>query len=390
MTATGSGPVPRRLGYLPGLDGLRAIAIAFVVLHHTSDFLIPGWSSSFFPGGFLGVDLFFVLSGFLITTLLLERRRREARPLRSFYARRALRLLPAVGAFLVANLVVELVEGDGIVLPLRTFVVVGSYLTNWAEVYSVRFSPYVTHLWSLAIEEQFYAVWPLLLLAALAAGLSRRRFAWVVVAAALAAAVWRADLYEGGLGWLAIYIRTDARADALLIGALLALLRPDASIARLPTAVRNALGCFALGALTAAAVLAHGDTEALYLGGFTVVALVAAVLLAVELSGAWVGHRALAWGPVVWVGRLSYSLYLWHFLVFALVAQHLRGSSAVVKVPLGWSLTAIAAAASFFVVERPALRIKERIGRRSQRAALGAPAAAGVGATVLPGEVAAD
>jgi peptidoglycan/LPS O-acetylase OafA/YrhL len=96
------------LGYRPGLDGLRAIAIAFVVLHHTADFFIPDWSGSFFPGGFLGVDIFFVLSGFLITSLILERRARaEARPLRSFYARRALRLLPAVVLLLVVNLVIE-------------------------------------------------------------------------------------------------------------------------------------------------------------------------------------------------------------------------------------------------------------------------------------------
>jgi peptidoglycan/LPS O-acetylase OafA/YrhL len=358
------------LGYRPGLDGLRAIAIAFVVLHHTADFFIPDWSGSFFPGGFLGVDIFFVLSGFLITSLILERRARaEARPLRSFYARRALRLLPAVVLLLVVNLVIELVQSDGIGRPLRSFAVVLSYTTNWAEIRSVSFSPYLSHLWSLAIEEQFYLVWPVLLLGALWLGLSLRRIAVLAVVLAGAAAFWRADLWWTGHGWLAIYIRTDARADALLVGVVLALVRPDRLMSRVPGAVRGLLGCASVALLTFAAVHFHGDSKSLYMGGFTVVALIAALLLTVELAGGWVLHPILAARPIVWIGRLSYSLYLWHFLVFQLAAEHLTGASSVVKVAIGWSATAAIAFASFALVERPALRVKDRVGRRRLPAA---------------------
>ena len=121
-----------------------------------------------FPGGFLGVDLFLVLSGFLITTLLLERHDRERRPIRTFYLRRALRLLPALAALLIANLLYAIIEGRGVGDALRSILAVGAYVTNWAELAGVHISQYVTHLWSLAIEEQFYLVWPLLLFAALA------------------------------------------------------------------------------------------------------------------------------------------------------------------------------------------------------------------------------
>jgi peptidoglycan/LPS O-acetylase OafA/YrhL len=363
MSATAAST--RHLGYRPGLDGLRAIAITFVVLHHTAAFLVPQWKTWFFTGGFLGVDIFFVLSGFLITSLLLERRGpSEPRPLRSFYARRALRLFPAVGVLVVANLVIAIIQSDGLGKALRSFLVVFTYTTNWAELRSVSFSPYLAHLWSLAIEEQFYFVWPILLLGALWAGLSRRAIAWLVLVLAAAAALWRAELWWSGHGWIAIYIRTDARADALLIGVVLGLARPDLLMSRVPRAVRGVLGCTALGLLVVAALTFHGDSKNLYLGGLTVVALIAALLLTVELTGAWPLHPVLSSRPLVMIGRLSYSLYLWHFLVFQVVAEHLVGSSSVLRVALGWSVTALAATASFVLVERPVLRVKDRLGRR--------------------------
>ena len=370
--APGAGSSPPRtspaLGNRPGLDGLRAIAVGLVLLHHTAAILIPREAGSFFTGGFLGVDLFFVLSGFLITTLLLERReRREARPLRSFYARRALRLLPAVAALLVGNVLVAMVEEKGVGDAIGSFWVVFSYTTNWALLYGFgHLSPNLSHLWSLAIEEQFYAVWPLVLLGALSLGLARRRMAWICVALAVAAAVWRAALYESGSEWLEIYIRTDARADALLIGAALALVRPDLMLARLHPRLRSAMGSVALILLIGIASRVHGSSGSLYLGGYTVVALLAGALICVELAGPWALHPVLASRPMVLVGRLSYSLYLWHFLVFRVVDQHVAESSTVLRVALGWVVTIAVSVASFHLVERPALRVKDRIGRRDR------------------------
>ena len=373
--APGAGPpAPQpapRLGNRPGLDGLRAIAVGLVLLHHTAAILIPDEAEGFFSGGFLGVDLFFVLSGFLITTLLLERReRREARPLRSFYARRALRLLPAVAALLVGNLLVAVVEEAGVDNALKSFGVVFTYTTNWALLYAFGdLSPNLSHLWSLAIEEQFYAIWPLVLLGALALGLTRRRMAWLCIALALAAAIWRAALYESGSEWLEIYIRTDARADALLIGAALALVRPDRLLGRIHLRARGALGGVALVLFIAIAAGVHADSATLYVGGYTVVALLAAVLISVELAGPWALHSFLSSRPLVLVGRLSYSLYLWHFLVFRVVDQHVDESSTALRLALGWGVTAAVSVASFHLVERPALRVKDRIGRSRPAAA---------------------
>jgi peptidoglycan/LPS O-acetylase OafA/YrhL len=354
------------LGYRPGLDGLRAIAIGLVLLHHTAAILVPSWAEWFFPGGFLGVDLFFVLSGFLITTLLLERRdRSEAHPLRSFYARRALRLLPAVVALLLANLIVAAITADDVRKAVGSFLVVLSYTTNWALLYGFgEVSRYLTHLWSLAIEEQFYVVWPLLLLAALRTRQSRGRIALLCVLVAVAAAVWRSALYDRGWAWLRIYIRTDARADALLVGVVLALLRVDGVMARIPRPVRSIVGLVALTGFIVAAAGVHGASESLYRGGFTVVAFLAAAALAIELAGPWILRPVLGSRPFVLVGQLSYSLYLWHFLVFWIVAEHVAAASPVLRVALAWTATAVAAFACYRLVELPALRIKDRIGRR--------------------------
>ena len=138
-----------------------------VLLVHTGAFLVPGPDDHVLPGGALGVDLFFVLSGFLITSLLLERRG-ERHPIASFYLRRALRLLPAVVVLLVGTAVIALAEGEPARSVANTFAAVLTYTTNWALLAGVSIERHLTHLWSLAIEEQFYAVWPLLLLGVLA------------------------------------------------------------------------------------------------------------------------------------------------------------------------------------------------------------------------------
>jgi peptidoglycan/LPS O-acetylase OafA/YrhL len=360
----GAAAAQRPLGNRPGLDGLRAIAVTFVLLHHTIDMLVPRWDG-WFTGGFLGVDLFFVLSGFLITTLLLERReQREMHPLRSFYTRRALRLLPAVAAFLVINVMVALVEGDDVGRALGSFVIVFSYTTNWAMLYGFgELSPHLTHLWSLAIEEQFYAVWPLFLLGGLRARLTRNGLAALCLALALGAAMWRLALYESGEVWLAIYIRTDARADALLIGAALALFRIDFVLERIPERARSVLGWLAFIAFVVIACRVHGDSAVLYRGGYTIVALLTGMLIVVELSGPWSLHRMLSSRPLVIAGRLSYSLYLWHFLVFQVVDRHVAESSIFARLAMGWIVTFGVAAASYRLVEQPALRVKARIGR---------------------------
>jgi peptidoglycan/LPS O-acetylase OafA/YrhL len=363
-----------RLGYRPALDGIRAVAIVLVLLHHTGAFLVPRWQSSFFPGGFLGVDVFLVLSGFLITTLLLERRERERRPIATFYLRRVLRLFPALIALLVANLLYALVTGHGVGDALRSVVVVGVYMTNWAALAGISISPYVTHLWSLAIEEQFYLVWPPILYGALRLGQSRWRLVWLAGGIALLSAVWRLALYQSGDPWLRVYIRTDARADALAIGCLLALLPWAALWQRLPAAVRALAGPVSLAVIVAAAAGVQPYAPVLYRGGFTVIAVFAAVLIASALgSEGWL-NRVLASRPAVIVGRLSYSLYLWHFGIFQIVAAHTASWPSLPRVALAWALSFLFAGASYRFVELPALRLKRHLGRPKTSAAPGVPA----------------
>jgi peptidoglycan/LPS O-acetylase OafA/YrhL len=344
---------------------LRAIAIALVLFTHTSAILDASTASSFFPGGFLGVDLFFVLSGFLITSLLLERRRREPRPLRTFYARRALRLLPAVVVLLAANLLYALING-GVGDALRSIVVVLAYVTNWAELAGIHISAYVTHLWSLAIEEQFYLVWPFVLFWAVRRWPSQRRLVLFALGIAALAAAWRAAMYQSGDPWLRIYIRTDTRADALAIGAALALAPWERIQAAVGARTRELAGVLALAALIVTAATVLPSAAVLYDGGFTVIAIAAAVAIACVLEPDTHLARLLSTRPFVIGGRLSYSLYLWHFGIFLIVAQRTSSWAAAPRVMLAWTLVLLLSTASYLIIERPALGLKDRLGLRAQ------------------------
>jgi peptidoglycan/LPS O-acetylase OafA/YrhL len=357
-------PPDERLGYRPALDGLRAVAIGLVVLHHTGAFLVPTHADDLFPGGFLGVDVFFVLSGFLITTLLLERRGRERRPIVTFYERRALRLLPAVVVLLIVVSIVMVATDTQVSRIPTTFLVVLSYTTNWAELWGVDISKYVTHLWSLAIEEQFYLVWPLLLYAGLRVVPSLSRLAWAALALGLVFALWRAVLWESGEEWLRIYIRTDARADALLIGAALALAPWRRLIGAVPSGALAAAGAAALIVVALIAELTEPSAKWLYLGGLTVVAALVAVAIMALLAGSSPLTAVLEWTPVVWLGRISYGLYLWHFPVFLYVGEHGASWSSAARVVVGWSVALGATVASYRLIEQPALRFKRRLGTR--------------------------
>ena len=369
------------LGYRPTLDGLRAVAITLVLFTHTAAFLAPSVNGDFFPGGFLGVDLFFVLSGFLITTLLLERRRRDRRPIATFYLRRVLRLLPAVAVLLVADLLYAMIERHGVHAALNSVLVVMAYVTNWAMLAGVQISGYVTHLWSLAIEEQFYLVWPVALFTLLKLWPSRRRAAWLLGGLTLVVAAWRGYLYLSGDGWLRIYIRTDARADALAIGAILALL-PWKTVARTVGArSRTLIGGTALVSIIVAAASLKPSAKVLYLGGFTAVAVAAAVAIAMVLDQNSGLARLLSRRPLLLVGRWSYSLYLWHFGIFQIVATRTAAWSTAPRIVVAWGLTFAAAGASYQVVERPGLQLRTRL--RGAARAPGVPPA-GTAAAAVP------
>lgn len=392
--------------HLLALDGLRALAVAGVLAYH----LGLGWAS----GGYLGVDLFFVLSGFLITSLLLEEWvTTGAVRLLAFWTRRAKRLLPALFVLLVAIAIFVVLMGHfgpagwvaGIDLPALRADAIATllYVANWHAVfahqsYFARFSAPspLEHTWSLAIEEQFYLVWPPALVALL---LACRRLGWswrrsgviVAVAGTAASAAWMAYLYGSGAGLTRVYFGTDTRMFDLLVGAGLAML-----VAARPQPGRTARVVLHAAAPVAAAGLAWcwvtaGTAEGsprswMFDGGFLVCALLAGVVIADvrQLTPGPLG-RVLSTGPLRWVGTISYGVYLWHWPIFVYMTTAVTGlqGSALDVARVGATLAA--ASASYYLVERPIRRHRFAGWRRTLTLgplAVGATALAVVLATV--------
>ncbi|MET7424328.1 acyltransferase family protein [Dactylosporangium sp. NPDC005555] len=367
------------LRHLPPLDGLRAVALCAVLVVHG----MPAWV----PGGFLGVDVFFVLSGFLITSLLLREAELTGRvSLGGFWLRRVRRLLPALTLLVLAVVVAApslLPEQDP--GALRTDAVAAlTYWANWRMV--LRGGDYFTetaaasplqHTWSLAIEEQFYLLWPVLILFALRARRPRPLIGALCAAGFVASTVAAAVLYDP-LHPGRAYFGSDTRAAALLAGCALA--AASAVVARHPT-VRRGAAVAGMVLLAAFAVLPGGAGAWLYRGGFALTAVAAAAVLA-ELAAApgTPVARLLGAAPLVWVGRISYGGYLWHWPLFAVLDAARTGLSGPRLLALRVAATLAVAAASFYLVEQPLRR--PGTGRLRWAAGLAAGLAAALAAAL--------
>jgi peptidoglycan/LPS O-acetylase OafA/YrhL len=373
-----------RLSYSPGLDGLRAIAVMAVLLYHAD---LP-----FIPGGFLGVEVFFVISGYLITALLLaEWRQKGTINLKDFWLRRARRLLPALYVLLVVTMSFAVVFVPGEVAGLRADVIAAvGYVTNWFLIFgqesyfeSVGRPSLLQHLWSLAVEEQFYLIWPIVLAVGLGFGatrLRRRRVLTVAVVGAAASAVAMALMYTPGVDPSRIYFGTDTRATGLLCGAALAFLwspgdkysyvdkwtsfrslGPSRLRRRWWPAVPLLLDIVGAAALFALILfgLNLGEFEPfLYRGGLVAVALATALLIAVVVHPrSWVVSRLLGSAPMRWLGVRSYGIYLWHWPVFMVTRPELDvpfGGLPLLAMRLG--ITIVLADLSYRFVETPIRR----------------------------------
>jgi peptidoglycan/LPS O-acetylase OafA/YrhL len=402
--------VPERAGerpeiaYVPALDGVRGVAVVAVLLYHGG----VSWAG----GGFLGVEAFFVLSGFLITSLLVaEWQRTSTIRLRAFWARRGRRLLPALFAVVATVGIYQAVAGPTHAVPglagdgIATLL----YYGNWYQivtgsnyfVQSGAVSPF-QHTWSLAIEEQFYLLWPLILLVVLRlvgrrvgrAGGDRRHLVAGMCVASLVCAV--ASAAEMALLYSAanpdrVYYGTDTRAQALLTGAALAFglawwRAGDRSPRPVPRVGLAAAGVAGLGVLLAAVDLVDGNNASLYRFGFLAIDVAVAAVLAssVLLPSSPVG-RLLALPPLRAVGIISYGLYLWHFPLFLWLDEASTGLGGVQLLSLRLGCAGGAAVLSYYLIEQPIRR------RRLPRLVLVplAPAGAAVAvATLLVGSAA--
>jgi peptidoglycan/LPS O-acetylase OafA/YrhL len=362
-----------RLPYSPGLDGLRALAVIAVLLYHAD--------LAWIPGGFLGVEVFFVISGYLITALLLAEWRQRGRiDLKTFWLRRARRLLPALYVLLVVTLAFAVVFLPAEVAGLRGDVLAAfGYVTNWYLIFgqesyfeAVGRPSLLQHLWSLAVEEQFYLIWPPILALGLCIGatrLRRRRVLMVALFGAVASAVAMALLYTPGVDPSRIYYGTDTRATGLLCGGALAFLwAPGEKYSILEARHRrimlagkgrfrrrwgwtaplllDILGFAALGSLVWFCLHLGEFQPFLYMGGLALVGLATtATIMAVVHPHTLIGARLLGSAPLRWIGVRSYGIYLWHWPVFMVTRPK-------IDVPFdGWPLLALRLAATAILAD---------------------------------------
>ncbi len=366
---------PRRLGFVPGLDGLRGVAVLLVILSHLQAVVgridITGIAvvDGFLDGGYLGVDLFFVLSGFLITALLLGEQGATGRVrYGSFYARRALRLLPPLYFMLLCHAFYTVVSDFDTAAEWDSIRSAVLYVSNWQvanELFTVATG--TNHLWSLAIEEQFYLVWPFVLVTFLGWQRSARTVTIVLVIAIGVLMVHRSLLVGDGVGWIELFVRTDTRVDSMLVGALLASLwvRSAAPV----RGVDEAAWVATIAGIVYIASVGAADTLG-YHGGLTFFAVCAGVVILAVLNGAWPGARVLEWPPLQAVGRVSYALYLWHFPVFHAVRYYAADLPAFLRVVLALLLTTAATLVSWYCIERPLVAIRRRLRPEGDRQSL--------------------
>jgi peptidoglycan/LPS O-acetylase OafA/YrhL len=353
-------PTDRGRRYVPGLDGLRALAVLAVIVYH----LRFSWAG----GGMLGVGVFFTLSGYLITDLLLGHWHRHGElGLRTFWVRRARRLLPALFVMLaVVSVLVALVDPQWLSALRRQVLSAAFYFANWSTIaqhgsYFSRFSPPLPldHLWSLSIEEQFYLVWPVILLAGIWLVRGRKRLVFLTVALAAGSLVAMALLYHPGYDPTRVYEGTDTRAFGLLIGAALAMVWPTQT-PRAAAAPRVRLGLDLAGVLALMGILVliwrtTPVSRFLYPYAFLLLSLATAAMLAAIVNPTSRLGAVLGWKPLRWIGVRSYGIYLWQWPIIVLLMP--------AGAPFSWSraalavgATLVAAALSWRYVEQPIRR----------------------------------
>ena len=351
--------------YLPSIDSLRALAVLAVIIYHVD--------VNYLPGGFLGVDLFFVLSGYLISSLIIkEYRKTGSLNLYNFYIRRARRLLPAVYFMITVGLVVMVLFNEVLLRKSHLDAIFGYiYSSNWWYIfhkldYFDSFgaqSPF-KHLWSLAIEEQFYMIFPLLFLLVNRKKKSKdgtyklnKNFLYVVLGLILVSLIAHILLFDIN-NISRIYFGTDTRAFSLLVGVVGAILYPmerlHAKVTLQQNMVYSVVSLVSIATLITVMIYTSEYNTLLYRGGFLLVAILGLIVIISSGKQHTLMSRLLSFKPVVFIGKISYSLYLWHFPVLVLTTPVSEiGNPNIIFVILRVILTFILATASYVFVETP-------------------------------------
>ncbi|MHA7108214.1 acyltransferase family protein (plasmid) [Bacillus sp. C-3-6] len=352
-------PFKKNSRYMVGLDSLRGLAILGVILYHIN--------FNWLPGGFLGVTVFFVLSGYLITDILaMEWKRNKRIDLKKFWLSRARRLLPAMLVMLVITLawitifhssLLEKMRGDSLAALF--------YVSNWWYIYHKlsyfdnfnQISP-LNHFWSLAVEEQFYVVWPFIISLGLYYIKKQSRMILLICLGAFASALAMANLYEPGVDPSRIYYGTDTRVFSLLIGAVLALVWPSNRLANkiIPKArfILDVVGGIALIIILVMFWKTNQYDPFLYKGGMVLLSIATALLVANLAHPASRIAHFLRFRPLRWVGVRSYGIYLWHYPILTLTTPKVNaGDFSIIRAIFQFLLIILIAQISWKFIEKP-------------------------------------
>lgn len=352
-----------KLTYRPELDGLRGIAVLGVMIYHVG--------TPFFKGGFIGVDIFFILSGFLITSLLIsEFDESGSVNLKSFYMRRVLRLGPALIMLLIVYCLASYIflNEDRAARNYVDALISLLYISNWARAFGIHAPAFLGHTWSLSIEEQFYVVWPIVLLTLLRMSTKRRHVVIFAIAIALFSWIIRIHFLSNGATIERVYNGLDTRADALMVGCALGvalssgLIKDNVRKILLKilefVAPLSVVGLFIFSAFGSVR-----DPWAYYFGFLIVELLTAALVIDVLINQQSIIRKFLVAKSLVWTGSISYGLYLWHYPIYRTMFD--LGFSDLAVITIGSFISFLVAAFSYYAMEKPLLKFKKYFARET-------------------------
>jgi peptidoglycan/LPS O-acetylase OafA/YrhL len=352
----------RRLGKIPGLDGVRGIAAVIVVVCHFN-VILPIPAFAVVPGGTVPLDMFFVLSGFLITSLLLREQSKNGRIGKwAFYERRILRLVPALVVVLAAHSLFAYLTGISFHEEWTSLTAVGFYYSNWklafnSNAFGGNIANGLQHMWSLSFEEQFYLIWPWITIFLLTIRQQLRTVIAVMLAMMAVVDVHMALMYHGIGSYYADFIRTDTRAGSILMGALLAHIWVRG---REPRRYLSVAAWIAAIFLLVCMPFTNNTGPFLYRGGLVAIDVACAIIILAIVDGQWAGRHFFQLKPLVLLGLISYGVYLWHLPILFAIRYYGPHWNDVVKVVVAVTATLALSIGSWFLVERPFMRMKSR------------------------------